>query len=468
MLIKERQKFFNIYRTTSPAPNIVSALYFAITKVGQWRQIGIMVSTKNTNLIEMSLITYQYFNQYGIQVVDYLAEETFDKKAVGKINQKRVKILLLFSVFPQDCVDFLCSAWHLGLKAPYYIFLSVMGCYLDLTVEELQFKIPNQCNLEIIEEQLKITLNVGPFPVPVMNHGPTSFGYDLKEFEMMFQQETKGLQITNEPLRYMCHDAMMAALVTLNSTISALALKNLTFSDYQNQSSEIFKITNNVASDLDFQGLRIGRIRYSPRIEVDDEPFWIFQLFNSKPRMLYRAWRPLVPGRDNYQPGSLFNLSTWQSLQLQAPLWMTGNGEVPKDMSEILQFHVKLSKGAFLTIVTITLALTIAKMLGIVVTNRQIKDKFIKLLNIYSNVGCLLLDFASCFLLAISKFPKQQLCHAWLAFSIAGFITIALATFAVNLLVQAKFPRKTSPKSKHFGNRYYSGTNRKLEQPPIS
>ena len=72
-------------------------------------------------------------------------------------------------------------------------------------------------------------------------------------------------------------------------------------------------------------------------------------------------------------------------------------------------------------------------MLGIVITNRQIKDKFIKLLNIYSNVGFLLLDFASCFLLAISKFPKQQLCHAWLIFSIAGLIIIALATFAVNL-----------------------------------
>ena len=437
ILTEKRHIYSNLYRTTAPAPNIIPALFYVIEKIGKWKQISMLLTGSNHNVLRFGLMAYEHFNKIGIQVLNFNTAMDFNEESVAKVATKNTRIIALFVLNAQDCVNFLCSAWKLGMKPPYYMFVSITGCFFDLNTPS--FEIPPKCSLEIIKQQMSITIIYGALPTPVMNHGPTSLGYDLRMFEMAYRKAVFGKNVTDDPRKYMCHDAMLATIMTLNLTATMLEQKNLSFSDFYEKGPEIYKIANEAATGLDVRGLRIGRIHYSSRLEVDDEPLWIMQMKNnSKIEMLNRIWNPSAMNLDHFDYETFFNLSNWQSIQLQAPTWTTVNGEAPKDLSKVIKVHIHLVFGTFIALSTLTIVLFVVKILGIVIMLAKIHVKNIVIANMYSGIGFLLLDMGTLVTLGKSLNLKVELCYAWLSLSIVGLSLISMSLFSTNIFIRSQ------------------------------
>ena len=440
-LVENRQTLYpNLYRIIAPAFEMYSSFFFAIKNIGKWKEISLLVSAGNQNLMENSFIVHQHLTNQGITVLNHLVEHDF-YHAAAKINVKNTRIVMVIATSPKQCADFLCGAWSVGMRAPNFLFLSTTVCTYSTSIQLSEI-----CSFETINEQLKITLIIGNNAQPLIDHGTTSLGYNLERFETEFRHELKGVVASDQARRFFCHDSMLATIITLNKTLSdsSINLNNFTFSNRD----LLFNQANKAAAQLDIKGLRIGRIKYSPKIEVTGESMWITQLIDSKPKALYRLWRAIDV--NNLNVSTYFELSLLQSEQFEEPTWMTKSHLPPKDFSKIDFVPANLNSTTAAELMTLVIVALFAKIILFILANVKNHKKAVNpiwkissLQNTTTAIGCLLLDGGSITILANLFVFKVELCHCWNLLLLVGITIISMSSFARNATVKRMFPKMT-------------------------
>ena len=337
-----------LYRVQMPGEYSVIASMLFMLQVGHWRQFGIFTYSLNINEYTMAKKLKEMGEENGMEIVHYTSEDDITLPMLQQAKKDGSRVIAMIYLQVAMCVKILCHAYNAGMRAPQYSFVALVFCSFTPTKD---MKLPPDCTVEMLEEQLKVTFWVGPAQIAVRNNGPTSLGYDLPVFEQRLNEILDYQTAPDADQRHLCHDTMLAALTTLRNADYELRRKhNMTIMDYKNNEQFVSYYVNKSATEVEFDGLRIGKIKYSPRFELSNEQIWIMQWWDGEIRWLYE-----VPWTDNGTQSikSLYNLKTYKLRENQPVQWLTKHGGPPKDLS----YHIRQSKNLPTSTMTIVCAL---------------------------------------------------------------------------------------------------------------
>ena len=418
-LVEYRHLYSNTYRVMTPATDGLYAMLYFIKNIGQWREMAFVSSLNYRDENKIKLWVQKLAGDMGIKAVSSDSGYKWDMEFTAKVKNGGGRVIYLATIVKTLIVDMLCNAWILGMRAPHYVFLVSIIAFAHPQTPNLEY--PDGCNAEILTEQLKITFFPGITLSSPNNFGPSSFGYDAVEFEHMFQQRLATKNPPDYIERYICHDSMMAALITLNRTENRLLQRNMTLRDFRNNTKIVRENVEASAAGLEFMGLRIGKIKFSENQQIEHEPYYMFQFIDGNMNLRFQ-----VKKHENYTKGDIdkYHLKVFSEIQ-----WQTKTGRPPKDLSAIRHIFLDMSFPVFLTLTVICSILALSKLLLLLKVGTSTASKNWKLERIPLTMFCFLLDISAIFSLLETYFHNIPLCIALYTFGLGSFTAVSCWIF---------------------------------------
>ena len=394
----DRVNYPNLYRQYTPQENHVAAQLYLAENVGNWKQVGIVFFSENPSEFLVIKVLYQLFESHDIEIVWMAAAMKVDSPdLLQSLKESSARIVYMGFYESQRMLSFICAAYKYGIRGSKYTLVAYSNSFVDPYAESQTF--PEGCTREIILEQYKIIFWVGNFEgnaEPFQNKN-TSLGYGIVEFERRLDQKTNFSRTPDHSRRFICHDAMLHALISLDGADRKLKLEsNLSLLNFSSHPDVVRQAVNHSAIYEPYEGLQFN-LGYSERFESDFRYQGIAQWKegNHKLHILYRIWL------DSNSSDDLGNLSRYGVIQFNDPTWITKNGVPTRDLSNVVHFYSELSIGAYICIALLSASVIVVNIaIHIGLNNWRVSDYSYgvtdhPLTNAMSSSGCFLLTLSA-------------------------------------------------------------------------
>ena len=320
-----RDLYPHLYRCKIESTSqFLMSLIFAYNR--GWKQYGKIYFDKDASINEDKY--RDVLENIANPVMTRLDKENFDK-----ILNSDARILYISTGDPVTFINFICEGYKYGVKGPLYLFMTSSSSFINPMAEV--GKLPEGCTREILIEQIRVTIWGGPFDFAFQNNGNVSLlNFDVDEFEKRLKVHTGGVETFDYVRRHRCFDSMLLALNALHNTEPKLQRFNMTLRDFDKFPDIVSYYVNESAAESDINGLRIGRLKYSPRLEIDDEEQPVAQWTPEYGlRLLSLTQYNGTYGNDTKDPEEM---SSWIYRVKGEAVFYTRDGLPPKDLSQAI------------------------------------------------------------------------------------------------------------------------------------
>ena len=272
---ENRKEFPNIFRQRASSEQDLPVQLAFIKDIGKWQRIAIITNALNPFDYGMGIRLYKNAAPSNISIAWFGSVSAITSDVVSSMKKSEVRIIFIAVGSNQQFVmEFLCEAYHQDMRGSRYIFMSSSQAYVDpMALDEEPL---HGCTKMMLTEQIQQFFWIGLVNNPLANHGDTPLGYDLDAFENRLDDKINGARTADYVNRHLCHDAMLGALIAFNNSDQQLKLDaSGSLVDFEHQPKLVAKNVRNALATINYNGLRVGVISYSKRLERDDEPHFI-------------------------------------------------------------------------------------------------------------------------------------------------------------------------------------------------
>ena len=388
----------HVFRTRIPANNYMIPLV-ALAKQNKWKQIAVMATSIYPGTVSFVKHMYKFANSHGVTPIYFDIGPSFTHEMVTRMKNSDARIIFMISGIADECINFLCYAHRAGIRAPKYTFVSAFWC-MKTVMEEPPF---SWCTREMLEQQLMNTFYGGAFPTGLEHYNSPFLNSSELDSELeKLAKSDPAITGKNWRSRHTCHDVLSAAILTLNKTEQVLNdIYNKSLSDFVNEPELVGRTAFENAKLLDFVGLRMGRMKYSGRGELDDEPLWMVQ-YKSIQNDSSFEFSPIfvMTPLNNDDPTLTFNLSNYRIIQISKNVrWMTRSGKPLKDLSSVIQLEKEMPMEVVAAVLVVSMAniifQTIVCFRWFVNIRKHSNLYFENQSNLLIACGCILLNLSS-------------------------------------------------------------------------
>ena len=326
--IYEQRDRYAIVSASGLITGITAVIIGFIEQVGKWKQIAIIADQSSSVAYKLGLMALERANDRSIDVVYFGSDPGLvSDSTIEALKASDARIVVLSQFQPRICIDFLCKTYKAGMRAPQYVFIQVLFNCLVPNLDELEIPKYVKCTKEEVASQLTTMFGSGRLIEPIEESTMGAFGYDYNEFQRRLEVKTQGIPLSDYPQRLFCHDAAMAAIITMNQTETRLKQMsaNLSIADFASYPLEIQKVALDEAHHLDFSSIRVGKFKVEESDGYIKEDCYIAQAYNGSIHLTYRL--PIV---DEGYNGTM--------KMVEVPVWGTKDNQIPKDLSKIVHF----------------------------------------------------------------------------------------------------------------------------------
>ena len=392
----EHRNRFALVPAQGQAVAIAHSVVRFAKQIGGWKEIAIVSQQANPNTFEISLKMREIAQDEGIDVVFFASDSGFvEERTVDELKQSGARIVVVVQGQIELCLDFLCKAYRVGIRAPQYVFIQALFNCLVPNIDRLAIPDHLKCTKDEIRQQVTTMFASGTMTQPPNGSVKGAFGYDYNEFQRRFQEKTKGLSLPDYPLRLFCHDAMMAAVIAMDKAEKSMknSSSNLTLSDFMKVPYLVQSFMKNETLRLDFPSIRIGRYKIDPSDGYIREDNFIAQAYNGSLRVKFKL--PIVTEGFN------------GTMQMISPaFWGTKDNKIPKDLSQITIIKENCHAGPFYTIIVLSICNCIIQIAMVAKVKR-----FRKWIRIGFTLGSIALNIEAIFHTIGRVYIPDKECH---------------------------------------------------------
>ena len=445
-IMKMKEKFnLPLFSMQQPLTIALHSLFYFIREIGHWNEIGLVTLRNNQNLLSDAEFTEKVATENGVKVLHYESEMTVSRQTLVNMKQADVRILVLIIGQPTLCLNIWCWAYQEGMRAPTHVFLfHIFNC---ISVNLDKVPIPQNCTREQIEEQIQVSFAVGNALDRVGNveNIDTPLGYNYEQFNKEFAIKSKMKKLTDPQFRYACHDSAVLGVLGMNATEAILNEKySMSLTDFDDNRPFIRDLLSETMLNLQFTGLRIGNISYSPTTGQVSESNYAVQVLNGSLQYLYEI------NVETSQNGSIHYKNIHK---FQEPVWYSKSGQPPKDLSNVISLVQMPGKVSIAIVTTVSLLASIFQSLLIYRSKKSVMISwkiqlacslaFLNFTVILNNIGQIYFPIANCQL----SFPITMFAFCifltFLAQHSLSFDLIAIPTSRCNRRMSFQKIRKT-------------------------
>ena len=371
----------SLYKIRIPNENIIIAMLAFIKNVGTWQQVTV-ISDISQQMVQLAdfFMEQAIASNISISSRHFYAEKTNLK---GQIYTNLSLVVAHFVQGQEKSSRLLCHLFNLGVAAPLHVFVSPFFNHQQSIDREI-------CSERILKLQNKISFKIDIAYEPI----------DKSNID--FEKSTSRFQMENDyHLRYLCYDAMKAALTS--------------------------RKMDNVSS---FHSLRTGHLTsYTSKGIIDHEPMFVYQWKSLKWQRVISIemknnnesdWKNL----DNYKISMVGNRSSLVKFKssLLPPL---SSVEILEQVQRWFIFPTIVSLASIQSVIQIATLL-----------HRKNYWKYSKIL---ITISCLVLNGAA---VASAWYPSQLVC------TIKGFLgTFGISSINAQLFLQQQIITKVLQES---------------------
>ena len=402
-----------------------------------WKEFAVVTHKENRNAYEFANDLLELTaERSNIKQVFYASDQRgVSDKTMLALKKSKARIIVIAHGMWEVCLQFFCKAYHLGMTPPRYFFIVTFFPCLLLDVRDSEM--PANCTREQLDFQRTAVIADGVLSkaLELDSNFTSPLGYTYQEVDEKFDLSTKLMRKQRNFLT--CHDAAMAAVLTLHKTDKELLVNyNLTLLSFHNNASLIQKVMNQSAMNVRFNSFRVGDFKFNPETGYISEDVFLAQATEdgNKMKLVYK-----LPVRDHGVNASLIMINEMK--------WPTPNGKPVKDLSDVLityqQCYFVLTLIIFPLIAIFITIIQLTIFVSTVWKNKSSQAKEITALKTTLGIGCICLNLGAIWNLIGKNLVPQVECLTSPIFPCLG---IGLLTSTLFLLVLSIHSSR-SPKS---------------------
>ena len=363
----------NFYRPMVPVELNALARIELVKKIGNWSKMSIIANSQFAFDYTFAIETYKIALKNGIQVSFFDLVPRVTPQLIEKLKMVNTRIILFDTYSTQLVAQFLCETYKQGITGSKYVFIFQISAFITLDTYDVSDI--DGCTMEMIKIQLKSAFFTGFQEKLYFNKSQkTILNMDMEEFDRQYHELGQGRSSRAQySYRYKCHDTALQIVLALDEADKYLKANydNLTIGNFNDGDEEatrtITQAVNQSVAKTDFFSLRVGRFKYSQRLEVDNDPIQILKWINEE-----EGIQPVAIVQRNFDSKGI-ELDDFEIKPTATKLvWATPDGKPPRDSA---QFALKTIKFPTTIAIVVLILGVFVSGLAIVVFTMEIKKQ---------------------------------------------------------------------------------------------